>query len=78
MSRTFFPSFNGVPALLVLSRASVPSAFLTSHAQPEPNVVTAVLVNFSLNCANEPNVVLIASASAPVGSPPPVGERQFQ
>jgi hypothetical protein len=41
----------GLPALLVLSIASEPSEFLTSHAQPEPNVPTAVAVNFSLNAA---------------------------
>ena len=65
-------------ALLVLSIDSEPSGFFTSHAQPEPKVVTAVAVNFSLNCANDQKVWLIASANAPVGSPPPLGARQFQ
>ena len=69
---------SGVAALLVLTSPSEPSGRATSQAQPEPNVPTAVFVNSSLNCANEPNAFLIASASLPVGSPPPLGESEFQ
>ena len=59
----------------MLTNAKLPSAFFTNQAQPEPKVVTAHLVNSSLNFAKEPNVVLIASANAPVGSPPPFGDQ---
>jgi len=57
---------NGQPALLVLTNAKLPSAFFTNHAQPEPKVVTAHLVNSSLNFAKEPNVALIASLIRPL------------
>src|SRR5450631_2020849 len=72
------PVVNGQPALLVLTNAKLPSAFFINQAQPEPNVVTAHLVNSSLNFAKEPKVVLIAFANAPVGSPPPFGVKLFQ
>jgi len=39
---------------------------------------TADVVNAFLKSSNEPHFDLIASASAPVGSPPPLGVRQFQ
>ena len=39
---------------------------------------TALFVNASLKAANEPHFFAIASASAPVGSPPPAGFMQFQ
>ena len=63
--------------MLVLTNAKLPSAFFTNQAQPEPKVVTAHLVNSSLNFAKEPNEVLIAFANAPVGSPPPFGVKLF-
>jgi hypothetical protein len=39
---------------------------------------TAEALNFFLNSSNEPKALLMASARAPVGSPPPFGYRQFQ
>ena len=56
----------------------VPSGRWTSQAQPEPKVPTAAWLNFSLNSAKEPKAVRIASASLPAGSPPPLGESEFQ
>jgi hypothetical protein len=50
----------------------------TSHAQPEPNWVLAASVNSSRKAWTDPKALLIASASSPDGSPPPVGLRQFQ
>jgi hypothetical protein len=35
------PAANGVSAFDVVSIATPPSAFLTSHAQPDPNWLTA-------------------------------------
>ena len=64
---------SGVSALLVLTISTPPAAFFTSQVQPEPKLPTALAVNFSLNAANEPNAALMAAASAPVGSPPPLG-----
>ena len=58
---------SGVAAFEVDTRSSEPSVFLTSQAQPEPNVPTATFVNSSLNLSNEPHLALIASARAPVG-----------
>jgi hypothetical protein len=40
--------------------------------------LTAVLVKTVLNWSKEPNELLIASASGPLGSPPPLGERIVQ
>src|ERR1700761_6745428 len=78
VSSAFASVVSGVAALLVDTRSSEPSAFFTSHAQPEPNVPIAVLANSSLNLSNEPHLALIASANAPVGAPPPCGDRLFQ
>ena len=78
MSRGFLPSLSGVPALLVCSTASEPSGFLTSQAHPEPNCVMAALVSFSLKAAKDVKFLAMASARAPLGSPPPLGYRQFQ
>ena len=64
--------------MLVLSSANDPSLFLTSHPHPEPKVPIAVAENFSLKLAKDPKDLLIASANAPEGSPPPLGERQCQ
>ncbi len=69
---------NGVSALAVVSIASPPSAFFTSHAQPEPNWPTAASLNLVLKSANEPNALSIAALMLPVGSPPAFGARQFQ
>ena len=45
----------------------------TSQAQPLPKRVAPALLNCSLKVAKPPNAPLIASAIAPVGSPPPFG-----
>ncbi len=55
-----------------------PSAFLTSQVQEEPKLLIAESVNLALNSSNEPKAALIASATAPVGSPPALGARQCQ
>src|SRR5215218_7285658 len=52
--------------------ASLPPA-LTSHTHPEPNRATPAALNASLNFSKSPNDALIASASLPVGPPPPFG-----
>ena len=72
------PFVNGQPALLVLTSSRLPSEFFTNQAQPDPNVVTAHLVNASLKSANDPKLEIIASARAPSGSPPPLGDKLFQ
>src|SRR5690606_38496594 len=71
-------SVSGVCALLVLTIATLPSAFFTSQVHAEPKLLMAELVNSSLNLSNEPNALLIASPTAPVAAPPPLGLRQFQ
>src|SRR5690606_9221555 len=58
--------------------ATEPSLFFTSQVQPEPKLVTALLVNCSLNLSKEPNALSIASATLPLAAPPPLGLRQFQ
>jgi len=62
----------------VLTIAKEPSAFLTNHVQLEPKLLIALAVNAALNSAKEPKLALIASAKAPVGSPPPLGLKLFQ
>ncbi len=74
----FLLSVIGVPALLVLIISNFPLAVLTSHAQPEPKVLMAVLVNCSWNAANVPKLFWIRVPSSPLGSFPPVGLRQCQ
>ncbi len=69
---------SGVLALEVLTRDSAPSGRCTSQAQPEPKVFTAVSVNCCLKVSKSPKALLIASARAPVGWPPPLGDMQFQ
>jgi len=69
---------SGVAALLVFTIATLPSAFLTSQVQPDPKLLIAELVNCSLNASKDPNAALMASATGPVGEPPPFGDRQFQ
>jgi hypothetical protein len=51
-----------------------PEPSWTSQAQPEPNCPTPAASNFSLNSSKEPNAEEIASARAPLGSPPPSGD----
>jgi len=46
----------------------------TSHAQPEPKRPIPAAWNCSLNAANDPKALVMASASAPVGSPPAFGD----
>ena len=65
-----FPSMTGLSWFAVLSSSSLPPA-TTSQAQPEPNRVIAAFDSCSLNFAKSPTVFLIASARAPLGSPPP-------
>jgi hypothetical protein len=60
-------SWFGVPTIARL----LPS--YTSQDQPEPNWLTPVSFSFALKSPNEPNAELIASPSAPSGSPPPSG-----
>src|SRR5579863_5311631 len=78
VTSAFASVVSGVAALLVDTISTVPSVFFTSHVQPEPNVPVATFANSSLNLSNEPYLALIASASAPVGAPPPFGDRLFQ
>ena len=72
------PSVKGQPAFEVLTISNAPELFLTNQVQPEPKLVIQAAVNSSLNLSKEPKVEVIASAIAPVGSPPPLGLRQFQ
>ena len=58
--------------------SKLPSAFLTSQVHDEPKLLIAESVNLALNSSNEPNALLIASATAPVGWPPAFGARQCQ
>src|SRR5690606_1469515 len=69
---------SGVPALLVLTMSTEPSDFLTSQVQPEPKLPTALAEKASLNLSKLPHFLLMASASAPLGAPPPCGDRQDQ
>src|SRR5207249_5148006 len=62
---------SGLSWFAVLKISSLPPA-RASHAQPLPNRVVAALASCSLNFAKSPNVFLMASASVPVGSPPPL------
>src|SRR6266853_4519185 len=66
----FPPDINGLSWFGVDSIASLPSLRI-NQAHPEPNRPTPACANFVLKSANEPNADLIASASAPVDSPPP-------
>src|SRR5690606_10048791 len=62
----------------VLTMSTEPSVFCTSQVQPEPKLPSADLLNSSLNLSNEPHLALMASATLPVGAPPPFGDMQFQ
>ena len=64
--------------LLVFSSASLPSEFCTSQVHPEPKLLTAELVNCSLNASTEPKEPCRAEASLLLDAPPPLGLRQFQ
>src|SRR3954467_7194076 len=75
----FLPAaVNGVSAFAVVSIASEPSVFLTSHAQPEPNWPAAASENLVLKSAKLPNALSIAPAMAPVGLPPALGASELQ
>ena len=52
---------------------AIPEPSWISHAQPEPKRLTPAFLNSSLNESKEPNFSSIASARAPLGSPPPSG-----
>ena len=71
-------SVNGVAALLVLTMSRLPSDFFTNQVQLEPKLFTALSLKAVLNAEKEPHLALMASAKAPVGSPPPFGDRQCQ
>ena len=60
----------GLSWFAVLKTSSLALA-TASHAQPLPNRPVAAADSCSLNAAKPPNAFLIASASAPLGSPPP-------
>src|SRR5690606_13231594 len=62
---------SGVSWLAVEQTASFPSFPTHSQAHPDPNRPAAAAANFSLKASNDPNAWLIASASSPVGAPPP-------
>src|SRR3977135_499132 len=64
------PDINAWSGVGGYSRATLPSLPIP-QAQPEPTRPTPACANFALKSANEPNADLMASASAPVGSPPP-------
>jgi len=49
-----------------------------SHAHPEPKRVAAAASKASLNASKEPYASVIAFATAPVGSPPPLGLKMVQ
>ena len=68
----------GVPALDVLTISKEPSANLTNQVQLEPKLLTALSLKAAWNASKEPHFALIASATAPVGAPPPCGLREFQ
>src|SRR5262249_41355409 len=69
---------SGVSAFDVVTIASEPSAFFTSHAQPEPNWPRAASLNLVLNASKLPNALSIAAATAPDGAPPAFGAMLFQ
>src|SRR2546421_12168024 len=50
-----------------------PDLARTSQAQPLPNWLAPAASNFSLKASKLPKVLLIASATAPVGFPPLLG-----
>ena len=56
-----------------VERASSPDPFQTSQLQPLPKRVTPFCTIVCLRSAKLPNAEPIASASAPLGSPPPFG-----
>ena len=72
------PSVIGFLALDVDLISKSPDSFLTSQAQPEPKVLTATSENLDLKSAKEPKTLLICSNNLPFGSPPPLGDKQFQ
>src|SRR5699024_11190368 len=71
------PSINGLSWFGVLVISSSP-LFTTNQAQPEPKRVAPAFWNSSLNLSKLPNLLSIASASEPVGAPPPFGQSNVQ
>ncbi|OFA30079.1 hypothetical protein BAE46_12785 [Glaciecola punicea] len=65
-------------ALLVFIISKLPSAAFINHVQLEPKLLTALSLKAALKSAKEPHFAFIASASAPLGSPPPLGLKLFQ
>src|SRR2546421_11534978 len=63
---------SGLSWFAVLETSSLPPATV-SQAQPLPKRDMAAPAICSLNFVKSPNVFLIASASAPAGSPPQIG-----
>src|SRR5574343_2046259 len=78
VSRALSPVVNGVPAAPMLTMSTEPSSFFTSQVQPEPKLPTAEVWKAFLNSSREPHFLLMASARAPAGAPPPFGFMQFQ
>ena len=78
VNRAFCPEVMGVPALFVTSMPTEQSLFFISHTHPDPKRVTAFWVKVFLKSSKVSKADLIASARAPVGSPPPPGFRLFQ
>src|ERR1700690_899210 len=69
------PSEIGESWFAVELTASLPP-LLASQAQPLPNLFIAASEKRALSASREPNSAVIAAASAPVGAPPPAGERR--
>src|SRR5690349_20300621 len=67
------PSISGLSWLGVLVTSRLPSLLATTHDQPEPKRPAPALLTASLRPSTPPNLLLIASASAPLGAPPPLG-----
>jgi hypothetical protein len=63
---------------LALATTASPEPSCTSQDQPEPNWLTPASLSLAWKSAKEPNVEAMASASAPAGSPPPLGDMLSQ
>src|SRR5271169_3344801 len=62
----------------MLTMSTEPSTFFTSQVQPDPKLPTAEVWNAFLKSSKLPHFLAIASASAPLGAPPPLGFMLFQ
>jgi hypothetical protein len=73
-----FPSRHGVSAFEVACILRLPSSFLISHVQPEPNVVIAACANCSFIASIEPKEASIAFERASLGVVSLLGVSIFQ